>query len=64
MKKIILLLSIGAINYISFGQRIDIGIKGGVNFSKLEILISTHQIKQDITWVHIHFSNLLRWYSA
>jgi Outer membrane protein beta-barrel domain len=37
MKKIILLLGIVAINYISFGQRIDIGIKGGVNFSKLEI---------------------------
>jgi hypothetical protein len=37
MKNIILLLGIVAINYISFGQRIDIGIKGGVNFSKLEI---------------------------
>jgi len=37
MKKTILLLSIVAINYISFGQRIDIGIKGGVNFSNLEI---------------------------
>ena len=37
MKKIILLLGIVAINYISSGQRIDIGIKGGVNFSKLEI---------------------------
>lgn len=37
MKRIILLLGIVAINYISFGQRIDIGIKGGVNFSKLEI---------------------------
>jgi hypothetical protein len=37
MKKIILLVSIVMSNYISFGQRIDIGIKGGVNFSKLEI---------------------------
>jgi len=37
MKKTILLLSIVAINYISFGQRIDIGIKGGLNYSKLEI---------------------------
>lgn len=37
MKKTFLLLSIVAINYTSFGQRIDIGIKGGVNFSKLEI---------------------------
>lgn len=37
MKKIILLVVIVAINCISFGQRIDIGIKGGVNFSKLEI---------------------------
>jgi hypothetical protein len=37
MKKIILLLGIVTINYISSGQRIDIGIKGGVNFSKLEI---------------------------
>ena len=37
MKKTILLLGIVVINYTSFGQRIDIGIKGGVNFSKLEI---------------------------
>ena len=37
MKRIIILLGIVAINFISFGQRIDIGIKGGVNFSKLEI---------------------------
>jgi len=37
MKRIILLLCIVAINHTSFGQRIDIGIKGGVNFSKLEI---------------------------
>ena len=37
MKKIILLLSIVAIKYISIGQRIDIGIKGGLNYSKLEI---------------------------
>ena len=37
MKKIILLLCFVAINHTSFGQRIDIGIKGGVNFSKLEI---------------------------
>ena len=37
MKKNILLLSIVVINCTSFGQRIDIGIKGGVNFSKLEI---------------------------
>jgi hypothetical protein len=37
MKKILLLLGIAAINYISFGQKIDIGIKGGVNFSKLDI---------------------------
>lgn|SRR5215203_167474 len=37
MKKKILLLGIVAINCASFGQRIDIGIKGGVNFSKLEI---------------------------
>ena len=38
MKKIIIiLLSIVAINCISFGQKIDIGIKGGVNFSKLDI---------------------------
>jgi Outer membrane protein beta-barrel domain len=38
MKKTILLfLGIVAINCISFGQRIDIGIKGGVSFSKLEI---------------------------
>ena len=37
MKKMILLLGIVAVNCTSFGQRIDIGIKGGVNFSKLEI---------------------------
>lgn len=37
MKKIILLLSIVAINYTLFGQRIDIGLKGGLNFSKLNI---------------------------
>jgi hypothetical protein len=37
MKKTILLLSIVASNYTSFGQRIDIGIKGGLNFSKMEI---------------------------
>jgi len=37
MKKIILFLGIIATSYNSFGQRIDIGIKGGVNFSKLEI---------------------------
>lgn len=37
MKKKILLLGIVAVNCTSFGQRIDIGIKGGVNFSKLEI---------------------------
>ena len=38
MKKIlIILLSIVAINCISFGQKIDIGVKGGVNFSKLDI---------------------------
>ena len=37
MKKTILLLSIVTINCTSFGQRIDIGIKGGLNFSKLEI---------------------------
>ena len=37
MKKFILFLSIVAIQNTSFGQRIDIGIKGGVNFSKLEI---------------------------
>ncbi|HEX3166339.1 MAG TPA: porin family protein [Chitinophagaceae bacterium] len=37
MKKFILFLSIVAIKNTSFGQRIDIGIKGGVNFSKLEI---------------------------
>ena len=37
MKKLILLLGFVAINYISSGQKIDIGIKGGVNFSKLEI---------------------------
>jgi Outer membrane protein beta-barrel domain len=44
MKKTILLLGIVAINYTSFGQRIDIGIKGGVNFSKLEMPeISTSQ---------------------
>lgn len=44
MKKIILLLSIVAINYTLFGQRIDIGLKGGLNFSKLNIPdISTSQ---------------------
>ena len=44
MKKTILLFSIVVINCISFGQRIDIGIKGGVNFSRLEIPeISTSQ---------------------
>src|SRR5262245_7167785 len=38
MKKlVILLVSTVAININSFGQRIDIGIKGGMNFSKLEI---------------------------
>ena len=37
MKKIIIILSIVAINYNSFGQKIDIGIKGGLNFSELEI---------------------------
>ena len=37
MKNIILLFGIVAINGISFGQKIDIGIKGGMNFSKLEI---------------------------
>lgn len=37
MKKIILVPVIVAANCISFGQRIDIGIKGGVNISKLEI---------------------------
>jgi hypothetical protein len=37
MKKIILILSIVVINNISFGQRIVIGIKGGLNFSKLDI---------------------------
>ena len=37
MKKIIILLSIVAINHTLFGQRIDIGIKGGLNFSKLEM---------------------------
>lgn len=37
MKRIILLLGIIAFNYISYGQKIDIGIKGGVNFSKLDI---------------------------
>ena len=44
MKKTILLLCIVAINCTLFGQRIDIGIKGGVNFSRLEIPdISTSQ---------------------
>ncbi len=37
MKKAILLCCIVALNYTSFGQRIDIGIKGGLNYSKLEI---------------------------
>jgi hypothetical protein len=37
MKKIILFLSVVAVSYISSGQRIDIGIKGGLNFSRLEI---------------------------
>lgn len=37
MKKIIIILSVVAINCISFGQKIDIGIKGGLNFSKLNI---------------------------
>lgn len=37
MKKIIILLSIVAINHSLFAQRIDIGLKGGLNFSKLEI---------------------------
>ena len=37
MKKIIILLGLVAINCISFGQKIDIGIKGGLNFSKLNI---------------------------
>ena len=37
MKKIIFLLGIVTIHYISFGQRVEIGIKGGVNYSKLEI---------------------------
>ena len=37
MKKIlIILLSIVAINCISFAQKIDIGVKGGVNFTKLD----------------------------
>ena len=44
MKKILLLLSIVSINCTSFGQRIDIGIKGGMNFSRLEIPdVSTSQ---------------------
>jgi hypothetical protein len=44
MKKTILLLCIVAINCTLFGQRIDIGIKGGLNFSRLEIPdISTSQ---------------------
>lgn len=37
MKKIIALFGILAINHISSGQKVDIGIKGGLNFSKLEI---------------------------
>jgi hypothetical protein len=37
MKKYIFLILILAANSILFGQRIDIGVKGGVNFSKLEI---------------------------
>lgn len=37
MKKMILVVGITFINYISFGQKIDIGIKGGLNFSKLDI---------------------------
>ena len=37
MKKISILIGILAINYISSAQKVDIGIKGGLNFSKLEI---------------------------
>ena len=37
MKKINILLVVVAINCISFGQKVDIGIKGGLNFSKLNI---------------------------
>ena len=37
MKKIIILPVVVAINCISFGQKIDIGVKGGLNFSKLNI---------------------------
>jgi hypothetical protein len=37
MKKIILVAGIITINCSLFGQKVDIGIKGGMNFSKLEI---------------------------
>lgn len=37
MKKIIILFGVLAFNCISFGQKVDIGIKGGLNFAKLEI---------------------------
>ena len=33
MKKIIILISVVAINCISFGQKIEIGIKGGFIFN-------------------------------
>jgi hypothetical protein len=37
MKKVVLVIGICTFSCISFGQKIDIGIKGGLNFSKLEI---------------------------
>ena len=37
MKKALLTLGIIVISFTCFGQKIDIGIKGGINFSKLEI---------------------------
>ena len=37
MKKIIPAIIIIALSYPSFAQKVDIGIKGGMNFSKLEI---------------------------
>jgi hypothetical protein len=37
MKNIFLFLCLVTMSHLSFGQKVDIGIKGGMNYSKLEI---------------------------
>ena len=64
MKKTFLLISIVAINYTSFGQRIDIGIKGGVNFSKLEIPDISTSNKTGYHFRAYSFQIRETWYSA